>query len=282
MDLIGPAKEHIWENISDKEVQTIDLQREKPKNGPPCEALSARKSVPNADSGGILCAVAECNRTTERSDLRSIQENFNNYCKFLPSSIAAWRGQFKIHQAAVSDKLYDEFKAQPPCTVNSKAYKFSSRMPSLLQLESLPMLNVLTEVFQNDCPTLQDIALYFFPSDSTERCRSRKNFNSLFELMNAEKLMLRSVTDGVELMVFTSNELNADSRGTVATVNADAGYFLWGVFRRIRTDKGIERLPEMEPADMIGGKEVNEVVDMDVDMIGGKEVNEVVDMDVPK
>lgn len=42
-------------------------------------------------------------------------------------------------------------------------------MPPVLQLESLPALNVLTDVFQNDSPSLQDIALYFFPSDNNER-----------------------------------------------------------------------------------------------------------------
>ncbi|OIW15426.1 hypothetical protein TanjilG_12280 [Lupinus angustifolius] len=231
--------------------------------------------------GGILCAVSECNKSIEKSDLQSIQENFNLHRKFLPSSIATWRGQFQIGEAAASSKVYDGFKAQPPCTVNSKAYKFSTTMPSLLQLKSLPTLNVLTDVFQNDCPTLQDIALYFFPLDHIERYR--ENFNSIFEFMNAEKLMLSSVIDGVELMVFTSNELHVISRGTIATVNEDKKDFLWGVFRRIKIHKGNEIQPVKEPvetdADMIRGKEVNidrsadmDAVDMDIDMIGGKDV----------
>jgi hypothetical protein len=42
-------------------------------------------------------------------------------------------------------------------------------MPSVLQLESLSASNVLTDVFQNYSPTLQDIALYFFPSENNER-----------------------------------------------------------------------------------------------------------------
>lgn len=46
-------------------------------------------------------------------------------------------------------------------------------------------------------------------------CRSRKNLNSIFKFMNAEKSMLRSFIDGVELMVFTPNQLNKDSRGTI-------------------------------------------------------------------
>ncbi|KAE9587472.1 hypothetical protein Lalb_Chr23g0273991 [Lupinus albus] len=287
MDLLGPVKEHRLEN------QQILITPMPDKEGAPCEALSARKPIPNA--GGVLCAVSECNKSVEKSDLQSIQENFNLYRNFLPSSIATWRGKFQIREAAASNKVYDGFKAQPPCTVNSKAYKFSSTMPSPLRLESRPTLNVLTDVFQNDCPTLQDIALYFFPLDHIERYR--ENFNSIFEFMNAEKLMLSSVIDGVELMVFTSNELHVISRGTIATANKDKKHFLWGVFRRIKIHKGSEIKPVKEPvemdADMIRGKEVSiersadmirgkeaciersvdmEAVDMDVDMIGGKDV----------
>ncbi|CAL0327599.1 unnamed protein product [Lupinus luteus] len=253
-----------------------------PRVGVHRNSMTDKHAHLSQSKGGILCAVSECNKSIERSDLQSIQENFNLYRNFLPSSIGTWRGQFQIREAAASSKVYDGFKAQPPCTVNSKAYKFSSAMPSLLQLESLPTLNVLTDVFQNECPTLQDIALYFFPLDHIERYR--ENFNSIFEFMNAEKLMLSSVIDGVELMVFTSNELHAISRGTIATVNEHKKDFLWGVFRRTKVHKGNEIKPVKEPvetdADMIRGKEVDierladtDAVDMDIDMIGGKDVS---------
>ena len=53
--------------------------------------------------------------------------------------------------------------------------------------------------------------------------------------------------------------------GTVAKVKA--GYFLWGVFRQVKKQKGIERLPETET-------EID-VVDMEIDMIGGKDVDKI-------
>ncbi|KAK7304686.1 hypothetical protein VNO77_42572 [Canavalia gladiata] len=259
-----PTKECIRENqqplgglIPDKKVENHNPQKEKPTKGTPFEALSARQLSPIVGSGGILCFDAKCNRSNiERSNLQSIQENFNLHGKFLPSASPAWRGQFQISQAAAPVKFYDGFEAQPPCIVNSKAYKFSHHMPSVLQLESLPAFNVLTDVFQDDSPSLQDIALYFFPSEHTER--SRKNLNNILKFMNTEKSMLRGFIDGVELLVFTSDQLDMDSRGAIAAVNP--GYFLWGVFRQTKIDKAIERVPEMEP------------VDMDIDMIGGKDV----------
>ncbi|XP_027339494.1 uncharacterized protein LOC113853193 [Abrus precatorius] len=262
-------KEHIGENhlslgglIPEKKVQNDDHQKEKPTKGAAFEALSARKPSPIFGSGGILCADAECNRSNiKKRSHKNVQENLNLHRKFLPSSSPTWRGQFQIFHDAASGKFYDGFEAQPPCIVNSKAYKFSSQMPSVLQLESLPVLNVLTDIFLDDYPSLQDIALYFFPSEHTER--SRKNLNSILKFMNTEKSMLRSCINGVELLVFTSNQLDMDSRGYIAAVNA--GYFLWGIFRQKKIDKPIERVLDMEP------------VDMEIDMIGGKDVKGRVD-----
>ena len=61
MDPVGPIKENIRENqqllgrlVPDKEVQTIDLQIERPTEGVPCEAISVRKSLPSVGSGRIL------------------------------------------------------------------------------------------------------------------------------------------------------------------------------------------------------------------------------------
>jgi len=45
-------------------------------------------------------------------------------------------------------------------------------------------------------------------------CRFRKDLNDILKFMNDEKAMLRSFIDGVELLVFTSNQLDIDSRGT--------------------------------------------------------------------
>ncbi|TKY73310.1 hypothetical protein E2542_SST02062 [Spatholobus suberectus] len=249
----GPPKE----NIPTEKVQSHDPQKVKPSKGAPFEALSARKSSLIVSSGGIPCADAQCNQSNiEKSDLQSIQEDLNFHRKFLPSSIPTWRGQFQILQTAASSEFYDGFEALPPCIVNRKAYKFSTQMPSVLQLELLPALNVLTDVFQDDSPKLQDIALYFIPLEHSER--SKKNLYSILKFMNAEKSMLRSYIDGVELLVFTSNQLDMDSKGVVAAVNT--GYFLWGIFRHNKIDKAIEREPDMEP------------VDMDIDVIRGEDV----------
>ncbi|KAG4390011.1 hypothetical protein AAZX31_06G192800 [Glycine max] len=259
-----PTKECIGENqqplgglVADKKVRPHVPQKEKPTKRAPFEGLSAKKSSPLVNSGGIFSAAAESNQfNIDKSNRQRIQKNLNLHRKFLPSSIPSWRGQIQILQTAASGETYDGFEAQPPCVVKRKAYEFSREMPSVLQLESLSASNVLTDIFWDGSPKLQDIALYFFPSKQTEK--SKENLNSILKFMNAKKSMLRSYIDGVELMVFTSNQLDMDSRGAIAAVNA--GHFLWGLFRQNKIDKAIKRIPDMEP------------VDMDIDMIGGKDV----------
>ncbi|XP_057440018.1 uncharacterized protein LOC130731825 [Lotus japonicus] len=261
----GPTKErkHLSKLqvgfIPDRKVKTLDLQIQKPTKEAPCEDLSARKSLPIGCSGDIFGAVAEYDRSNiGKSDILSIQENFNLHYKSLPSLSPTWRGQFKILQAAASGEFYDVFEAYPPCYVSRNAYKLSNGMPSVLQLEPLPALNILADVFQNDSPCLEDIAVYFFPTDSA---RSIENLHSVFEFMNAEQSLLRTSIDGVELLVFTSSQLDKDSKVT-------EGYFLWGVFRHKKINEADERLLlKMEPDDM----------DMDIDMIGGKELVGMID-----
>ncbi|XP_014495103.2 uncharacterized protein LOC106757036 [Vigna radiata var. radiata] len=229
-----------------KKVQIHDPQKEKPTKAAPFEALFARKSSPIVGSGGIPCANDDGNQFTIKKYDKSIQQSLNLDSKFLPCSITTWRGQFQILHTASPSKFYDGFEAQPPFIVNGKAFAFSREMPSVLQLESRPALKVLIDIFQDDSPQLQDIALYFFPSEKTER--SRMNLNSILKLMKDEKTMLRSYINGVELLIFTSNQLGMDSRGAIATIND--GHFLWGLFRKKKIDKAIERVPKMEPLDM--------------------------------
>ncbi|KAJ1407499.1 Zinc finger, RING/FYVE/PHD-type, partial [Sesbania bispinosa] len=154
--------------ISDKKVITYFRKKKLVKEAP-SESLPIRRSLPIVGSGDILGVVAERNKSNiGKSNLQSIQKNLHRRHKYLPSSIPSWRGRFQILLATASGEFYAEFEARSPCIVNTNAHNFSTTMPSVLQLESLPAMNVLTDVFGNDSPSLQDIAMYFFPSDNNE------------------------------------------------------------------------------------------------------------------
>lgn len=48
---------------------------------------------------------------------------------------------------------------------------------------------------------------------SSLKCRSQRNYNKLFQLMGMEKSVMISYIDDLELLIFTSELLHADSRG---------------------------------------------------------------------
>ncbi|GAU24230.1 hypothetical protein TSUD_23670 [Trifolium subterraneum] len=197
-------------------------------------------------------------------------ENFYHNLKYLPSAIRAWSGQFQIFQGDAFGEFYDVFEAQPPCIVNRKAYNLSNKIPSVLQLESLSALNVLKDVFHDYSPSIEDIALYFFPLHNNER--SKKNLNSLMKFMNDKNLMLRSFVDEVQLLVFTSHQLDEDSRGTITAVYE--GDFLWGIFRSNQTDVACVRLSDINPIDMMGGNDTDvlEEVGQDITLTQDKPI----------
>ncbi|KAI4343953.1 hypothetical protein L6164_011240 [Bauhinia variegata] len=225
--------------------------------------------LPVVSSGGAFHDVDEFIRSNvEERDLQSLLTKFKLYLSYLPSLDVSWRGGFKFNCAAASGEFYGAFQAQPPCTIHRKAYKSSLQMPPILEVEPICTSLLLTDLFQNDCPDLQDVALYFFPSDNTER--SRQSLNSVFELLNVNNSTLKCAINGVELLMFTSKQLDVDSQGIIARVTAE--YFLWGVFRQVKYDKIAKRSSDME------------VVSMEIDMLGGIDVGitDLVMQDKPK
>ena len=60
-------------------------------------------------------------------------------------------------------EFYEGFLAYLPVTVHPKVFEISKHMPGVLLCTFLPCCNIWVDVFQNVCPTVNDIALYFFP-----------------------------------------------------------------------------------------------------------------------
>ena len=116
-------------------------------------------------------------------------------------------------------------------------------MPLVLQVKLLPRSQVWADLFQNDCPDLNDVALYFSPDKNIERfvlpsdfcvaisdsvgyavfntCavltyRSKENSACLFELMEVQNSMMKSCINDVELLIFTSKQLHVDSQSELS------------------------------------------------------------------
>ncbi|TYI51912.1 hypothetical protein E1A91_D12G208800v1 [Gossypium mustelinum] len=175
------------------------------------------------------------------------------YRPHAPSLHPTWMGGFKFFNT--TGDLYGDFLALPPCRVHRKAYEFSKKMPAVLHVNLLQQWHLHSHILQNGCLDLLDIALYFCPVDME---RSQRNYNKLFQLMGKENSVMISYIDDLELLIFTSEQLHADSWGVFTGSNKE---FFGGVFRRVKEH---QKLPSLvshtqdagEADDMVSGKMV--------------------------
>ncbi|KAL5544606.1 hypothetical protein UlMin_008390, partial [Ulmus minor] len=180
------------------------------------------------------------------------------YHIYLPALKTTWKGEFIIPNRNAPG--LGGLMAQPPCKVHRKVLEFSQKMPSVLQFNMLPRLHIWADLFHNGSPDLRDVALYFFNADDTKR--SKQGYFELFECLETQNSMLRSYIDGVELLIFTSKQLNSDSQYILVS---KLEFFFWGVFRRAKNKTNEEPSLSVTCADE----------KMEVDMIGGKDVRRV-------
>ncbi|KAH9722159.1 hypothetical protein KPL70_006645 [Citrus sinensis] len=147
---------------------------------------------------------------------------------FLLTSYAIWCGSIEMLSLDTSSKFYDGFWAYLPCKIHRKVLEFSKEMPGVISCSSVPCCNISLEVFQNDMPNIDDIALIFFPGNFQ---RSKEQYDSLLELLEMRDLVLKSCINGVELLIFSSKILQANSSGF------KLGSFLWGVYHEVQGEQ---------------------------------------------
>ena len=157
-----------------------------------------------------------------------------------------FRGGFFVTNSTPKNFL-GGFKAQLPPSISRRASEFSGKMPLVLSVELLPQSQILSDHFQNYSPDLCDTALYCSPDDNIERfvlatdfcvaisasafkgifwlCSflcllltysSKEHAASLFEQMEVQNSMMRSSFNGVELLIFTSKQLQVDSQSELS------------------------------------------------------------------
>ncbi|KAF8408204.1 hypothetical protein HHK36_007347 [Tetracentron sinense] len=220
---VVPRKEYVCNEdpidavMSGKEVDTSNTKMERAVYKPMC---------------GTFCTEAKPNNVAvQERDLPRVLPEFENYLPNPPSINATWKGSFEILNTVTPSKFYDGFKSHPPGVVSRKAYEFSKQMPGVLQFKLQPRCDLWAELFQTDCPDGHDIALYFFPGDFE---RSKQMYDCLLGLIEMHDSVLRSCCfDGVELLIFSSKHLHADSH------RLNMQFYLWGIYRRLKGNEAI-------------------------------------------
>ncbi|XP_024045419.1 uncharacterized protein LOC102621969 isoform X6 [Citrus sinensis] len=191
------------------------------------EAMGSRVEVaaditppPSVNALPIISSAQSFDIQTSNLDPNDEPDN-----SFLLTSYAIWCGSIEMLSLDTSSKFYDGFWAYLPCKIHRKVLEFSKEMPGVISCSSVPCCNISLEVFQNDMPNIDDIALIFFPGNFQ---RSKEQYDSLLELLEMRDLVLKSCINGVELLIFSSKILQANSSGF------KLGSFLWGVYHEVQ------------------------------------------------
>ncbi|XP_022738893.1 uncharacterized protein LOC111291424 isoform X2 [Durio zibethinus] len=171
----------------------------------------------------IVCSVKPVSMAILESNLLNIGPNLVKSFPNYPTPDPTWC--FEILNSVSHSEFFDGFRAHPPGKVHHKALEFSKQMPGVLLCTLLPGSDVWMDVFHDECPNMEDVALYFFPGNFE---RSKQQYIHLLGRMEAQDLVLRSCIDGVELLIFSSTRLHAELCDSKQN-------FLWGVCRRSRS-----------------------------------------------
>lgn len=141
----------------------------------------------------------------------------------LPEHNFLWQGGFEVRNKAKSFNYFDGIQAHASTRAVSKVLDAVKKFSPKLHLEEVPRCSSWPLQFQYSHPSDENIALYFFAKDHESY---EKSYRLLLDHILKNDFALRGNFDGVELLVFPSNQLPEKSQRWNRLL------YLWGVFRR--------------------------------------------------
>ncbi|KAL7147191.1 hypothetical protein ABFS83_06G091300 [Erythranthe nasuta] len=152
----------------------------------------------------------------------------------IPEHEYIWQGSFDICRSGKTSDLWDGIQAHVSTCASPKVidtvYKFKSR----IVLYEVPRLSTWPVQFQEHGVKEDNVALFFFAKD----LESYDNiYKSLLDNMMKNDLALKGNFNGVELLIFPSNQLPDNFQ------RWNMLFFLWGVFRG-KKESCLQQMPE--------------------------------------
>ncbi|CAN8264841.1 unnamed protein product [Cochlearia groenlandica] len=181
---------------------------------------------------------SEGNNLGSKEICRSIlSEKLLQLLPYRPALRPTWRGH--IVDAATPSEFNCQFCAQPASEIRGKAYKLSKTIPVLLEVELVPIGNILNDLFVNRNPALSDVEIYIFPDDKNTK-RFDEEHGHLFATMKSSNAMIRINIKDTPLLIFSSKLLDKSSQ-IIIKMQKRTNNFLWGIF--LETKKSLAYLP---------------------------------------
>ncbi|KAJ1415165.1 Zinc finger, PHD-type [Sesbania bispinosa] len=140
----------------------------------------------------------------------------------IPEYEYIWQGVFEVHRSGKPPDLYTGIQAHLSSCASPKVLDAVSKFLPQVSLHEVSRLSTWPSQFHQGGAKEDNIALYFFAKDieSYER-----HYKRLLDHMIRNDLALKGMFDGVELLIFTSNQLPENLQ------RWNMLFFLWGIFR---------------------------------------------------
>lgn len=165
----------------------------------------------------------------------------------IPAQESVWQGAFEIHRNGRLADMCGGFQAHLSSFASEKVLEVAKKFPHKLVLDEVTRPSAWPVQFKDVGAHEDDIALYFFAKDIESYIRSYKVW---LDYMMKHDLALRGDINGVELLVFPSNQLPDKLQ------RWNNLFFMWGVFRGRKSHvfdrrSGSLESPEMSTSNLI-------------------------------
>ncbi|GMJ11333.1 hypothetical protein HRI_004802500 [Hibiscus trionum] len=150
----------------------------------------------------------------------------------IPEHEYIWLGAFEVHKSRKLPGFSAEIQAHLSTLASPKVLEVVNSFPHKVSLNEVPRLNTWPPHFHHSGPKEDNIALYFFAKD----LESYENYKVLLDNLVKNDFALKGAFEGVELLIFPSNQLPENCQRWNALL------FLWGVFkgRRVNSSNSIK------------------------------------------
>ncbi|KAI4322004.1 hypothetical protein L6164_021730 [Bauhinia variegata] len=153
----------------------------------------------------------------------------------IPEYDYVWQGIFEVHKGGKPPDLFSGIQAHLSACSSPKVLEVVKNFSPNVILNEVPRLSTWPSQFNQGGAKEDNVALYFFAKDveSYER-----HYKGLLDHMIRNDSALKAIFDGVELLVFPSNQLPEKSQ------RWNMLFFLWGVFmgRRMKNSDSTEKI----------------------------------------
>ncbi|CAN7075891.1 unnamed protein product [Brassica oleracea var. botrytis] len=156
------------------------------------------------------------------SDLPVVDPSVLSTTSAIPEHEYIWQGEMEVRKSRNPSAMHCGMQAYLSTLASPKVAEVVNQFPVKVTLNEVPRLSTWPSQFQDIGAKEGHVALFFFAKDIESYERSYK---PLVDNMIQKDLALKGYLEGVELLIFASNQLPRNCQ------RWNMFFFLWGVFR---------------------------------------------------